>query len=170
MRPRLTASSITSWRRSREIVTLFSSASRNAWTLCSALELSEAPVLFFVLFPLDDVAMGGLSHNGRSFRLGGRELADHGVVVREPDLEAGPWILHVTGFGGERSGVLNDLEPADQQVAEPVRRRGRSEAIAILEPAEDGARLRANVEVSPKDQRAGRGERGGLLRGGEQLA
>jgi hypothetical protein len=35
MRPRLTASSITSWRRSRDRVTLRSSASRNACTLLS---------------------------------------------------------------------------------------------------------------------------------------
>ena len=39
IRPRRTASSTTSCRRSREIVTLFSSASRNACTLCSAREL-----------------------------------------------------------------------------------------------------------------------------------
>src|SRR3954454_3383504 len=58
MRPRLTASSTTSWRRSRESVTLCSSASRKASTLLSARPAPPVPrelvlvlvrVLFFVL-------------------------------------------------------------------------------------------------------------------------
>ena len=119
--PRRTASSTISCRRSREIVMLFSRASRNAWMLCSARSCCLRPGPS----PWARSASSGLSHTG--------EASNHRVVVRAPDLQPGLGIGDV---------AVRGARPPDAR-----RPRGRAPAGGRGGPARSGGEPEAAAEL-----------------------
>ena len=161
MRPRRTASSTTSWRRSREIVTLFSSASRKAWTLCSARELSSARRS--LLSPCDAVAIARTIPQQRTFQ-------SRGCGRRGGSADPVAGSITSRASGGSAAGCSITSRPRTSRWLRRSGRGARREAVASLELVEDGARLRPDVEVAAEDQRARAGEGGRAIGGVQQLA
>src|SRR5438067_394953 len=71
-------------------------------------------------------------------------------MVGQPDAQVALPDLALLGRG--RARCLNYLEPASEQMVDRARGR-RPQAVASLELGEDGAVLRADVQVTAEDER-----------------